>query len=280
MSRQFRGYASRGGSLRSTQMSLAQRQAYIQRRQRQMGVKVTSFAPTSRVSALAPETKYFDCGINTGVTWTGTDWSGSEVPCDNYVNSSGTAAAYTDSALIPSAIGSGYGQVNGNRYKLKKLRVRGQVNAGLLSDQADASQPVFYRIMLVMDTQPNGSQAQGEDIFQDIGATGENLYSFQRTAASSGRFRILKDKKGVLQPTNSQTDGTNTASIGFQAHQFSWTYQPRTPIQVNLKSGNSTPTVAGLESCNIFMLCGAWLGQSGTAQQLFVVAASRAYYVD
>ena len=55
-------------SLRSTQMSLAQRQAYIRRRQAQMGWKVTSFAPTSRSSAFAPETKYFDTSINASVT--------------------------------------------------------------------------------------------------------------------------------------------------------------------------------------------------------------------
>ena len=54
------------------------------------------------------ETKYFDTGINTSVTFGGTSWTGSEVPCDNYINSSGAAAAYTDSALIPSANGSGY----------------------------------------------------------------------------------------------------------------------------------------------------------------------------
>lgn len=237
-----------------------------------------SFAPTSQRSLLYPETKYFDVGINTAVTWAGTDWSNSEVPADNYINSSGTAAAYTDAALLPSAIGSGYGQVNGNRYKLKKIRVRGNVVIPVLVDQADASQAAIVRILLVMDTQPNGAQAQGEDVLQDYGAVGENLFAWKRTSASSGRFRILKDEFHKLEPTNSQTDGTNTGSIGFGQGCFSWQYTPRMPILCNIKSGNATPTVAGLETCNIFMLAAAQIGS--TAVAVTVKACSRAYYAD
>ena len=50
-------------------------------------------------------TKYFDCGFHYNVTGSANDWTGTEIPMDNYVNSSGTAAAYTDSAIIPSEIG-------------------------------------------------------------------------------------------------------------------------------------------------------------------------------
>jgi len=106
-----------------------------------------------------------------------------------------------------------------------------------------------------MDTQPNGSQAAPESIMQDIGGAVENIHSYKRVAATSGRFRILKDKYIMLDPTNSQTDGTNTASIGFTRRRFSFQYSPRSPIQVNLASGNATPNVAGLQSCNIFMVC-------------------------
>lgn len=271
--RVFRGYSSRGSNLRSVQMGLAQRQQLIRRRQAQAGFRVTSFAPQSRVSVLYPETKYFDVGINVAVTSGGSDWTATEVACDNYINSSGTAAAYTDSALIPSAIGSGYGQVNGNRYKLKKIRVRGQLYTGPAQDQADVPTARAYRLMLVMDTQPNGAQAQGEDVMSDIGAN-ETLYAFKRTSTSSGRFRILKDKIGMFQVSAAGTDGASTNSIGYYDQQFSFQYQPKVPIQVNIKSGNSTPTIAGLESCNIFLL----LHTSGNA--VTIRAASRCYYCD
>ncbi len=224
------------------------------------------------------ETKYFDTGINHAVTWAGSDWSDSEVPCDNYVNSSGSAAAYTDSCLLPTAIGSAYGEVNGNRYKLKKIRVRGIISTNVQVDQADVSQAAMVRIMLIHDEQPNGAQAQGEDIMQDIGATPENLFSFKRVAASSGRFRILKDNFIILQPAVSGTDGTNTNSNTLKAETFSFQYQPNVPILVNVKSGSATPTIASTINCNMFLLLAGNLAAAAVATT--VRGASRAYYVD
>lgn len=239
-----------------------------------------SFAPTSRVSALVPETKYFDVGINADVTAAGTTWADTEVPADNYINSSGSPAAYTDSALIPSAVGSGYGQVNGNRYKLKKLRVRGHVSYANPTGGAVSAIPVAYRLLLVMDTQPNGAQAQGEDVLADFGTNLENLYAFKNTSSSSGRFRILKDLMGMLVPQTSVNNASAaTISTSFRMEPFSFQYVPRTPIQVNIKSGNSTPTVAGLESCNIFMLAYA-VDEAGSIRVLTVAGCSRAYYCD
>lgn len=224
------------------------------------------------------ETKYFDCGINAAVTWAGTDWSASEVPCDNYINSSGTAAAYTDSCLLPTAIGSGYGQVNGNRYRLKKIRVRGQFTPGLAADQADVPGTVTVRALLVMDTMPNGVQAQGEDVLQDFGATGENLFAFQRVSAQSGRFRVLKDQIFDCDVSAAGTDGVNTNSINFKDPQFSFTYTPKNPIQVNVRAGNATPTIAGTVDCNIFLLVGAV--RDGAAVAITVTGCSRAYYCE
>ncbi len=229
-------------------------------------------------AAVMNETKYFDTGIFSSVTFAGSDWSATEVPCDNYVNSSGTAAAYTDSCLLPTAIGSAYGEVNGNRYKLKKIRVRGSLKAAVLMNQADMVQPAIVRLMLIHDEQPNGAQAQGEDIMQDIGEAGENLFSFKRVAASSGRFRILKDQFVTLQSTVAGTDGTNTNSLGFEGELFSFQYQPNNAILVNVKSGSATPTIASTINCNMFLLVAGTRNDSALA--ITVTAASRAYYVD
>lgn len=222
----------------------------------------------------AGETKYFDCGINTLVTGAADAWTATEVPCDNYVNSSGTAAAYTDSALLPSAGGSAYGQINGNRFHLKKLRVRGTITVGAQGSQADPSNARPYRLLLVHDSGPNGNQAQGEDILQDIGA-GETLYSFKRMASQGSRFRILKDQIGVLHPTVAFTDGANVGTQGFSTAEFSFQYQPTAPLNISVKSNaSSTPTIANLVDGNIFLL----LGTNG--KQMTIVASSRAYYSD
>ncbi len=233
---------------------------------------------TAAAATVFNETKYFDTGIFHAVSWAGTDWSDSEVPCDNFVNGSGTAAAYTDSCLLPTAIGSAYGEVNGNRYKLKKIRVRGTLVAPVAMNAADMLTAVNVRLMLIHDEQPNGAQAQGEDIMQDVGSVGENLFSYKRVASSSGRFRILKDNFITLQPATAGTDGTNTNSLAFETAHFSFQYQPNSPILVNVKSGSATPTIASTINCNMFLILAGTRG--GAAVSITIAAASRAYYVD
>ena len=225
-----------------------------------------------------PETKYFDTGINVAVTATATTWADTEVACDNYINTSGAAAAYTDSCLLPTAVGSGYGQVNGNRYKLKKVRVRGTGFTNIQPDQADALNAAQVRMLLVMDTQPNGAQAQGEDVIQDIGDSLENIHAYIKTSSTSGRFQVLKDKRFLLQPAIMGTDGANTNSITFNSFKFDFTYKPKMPRIVNIKAGNSTPTVAGTVDCNIFLLCFGLVQNIGGT--ISISAASRAYYCD
>ncbi len=244
---------------------------------RSMAVGRARGAPASGATVFN-ETKYFDTGIFHSVIWAGTDWSDSEVPCDNSVNGSGTAAAYTDSCLLPTAIGSAYGEVNGNRYKLKKIRVRGVLTAPVAQDQDDMLTAVNVRLMLIHDEQPNGAQAQGEDIMQDIGSVGENLFSYKRVASSSGRFRILKDQFITLQPATAGTDAANKNSLAFENENFSFQYQPNSPILVNVKSGSATPTIASTINCNMFLLLAGTRG--GAAVAITIAAASRAYYVD
>lgn len=80
------------------------------------------------------------------------------MPCTNYIQSDGTTlGAYTDSALIPSAVGAGYGQVVGSKYMLHKIRVRGQVFPAVNSDQADVPPMASVRVVLVQDLRPNGA---------------------------------------------------------------------------------------------------------------------------
>lgn len=225
------------------------------------------------------ETKYFDCGFSVAILAAGTTWADTEVPCDNYVNSSGSPAAYTDSCLIPTAIGSGYGQVDGNSYLLKKIRVRGRIQRGAAAtDQNDILQPMFIRALLVMDTMPNGSQAQGEDVIQDFGELAENCFAFQRVAATAGKFRVLKDETWELPVVAAVTDGTNTSSQNTASAVINWKWQPRTPLRVNVKAGSATPTIASTINCNLFMLIYAF--QNNSIVQVTFAGCSRAYYVD
>lgn len=262
--------ASYGGSSAKRVMRRAPAGTYKTYRQ-------ATATPYNRPSKNLPaETKYFDTAF-TGTVAAGADWTGTEIACENYIQSDGTTVgAYTSSALIPSAIGAGYGQVNGNKYFLKKLRIKGQVVPTVRSDQADVIAATGVRIILVQDMQPNGAQAQGEDIFTDMGTTFEAHYSFLAMAAGSGgRFRILKDKFYMMQPASAGTDGANTNSTANTGFIFKMNYNFNKPIQVQLKANSATPTTASLSNCNIFLLAHATAAISPVMN-----GCARAYYCD
>lgn len=84
-------------------------------------------------SVFPAEVKYFDTTFSAAVQQTA-DWAASNVAMTSYLASDGTLTAYTDSAIIPSANGSGYGQVIGNKYILRALRVRGQCSFAVMPD--------------------------------------------------------------------------------------------------------------------------------------------------
>jgi len=229
----------------------------------------------TRVIAFSPqgETKYFDTSFSQAIA-ASADWSGTEVPCTNYIQSDGTTVgAYTDSALIPSAVGAGYGQVVGSKYHLKKIRVRGELIPTTQSDQADMPPPSCVRLCLVHDTRPNGAQAQGEEVFTDVGSAGQVNHSFLAMGAGqAGRFRILADETCELNAVVSGTDGASTTSVVRSGKVFQFSYNFKKPLQVLLKANSATPTVASLSSTNIFLLA------HSSTSSMNVIGVARCYY--
>jgi len=188
---------------------------------------------------------------------------------------SDAVGAYTDAAIVPSAIGAGYGQIVGSKYLIKKIRIKGELLPVVSSDAADVPVPASVRIVVVLDTQPNGAQAQGEDIFTDLGNAQQCNYSFLALAAGAGgRFKILKDQMFLSQPAVAGTDGTNTNSTSRSGCLFNFEWQPSKPLTCRVKASSATPTVATLSDNNIFILA-----HSGTGTTL-IVGAARCYYVD
>lgn len=228
-------------------------------------------------SAMPVETKYFDTSQSFAIP-ASADWTGTEVTCSNYIQSDGTTVgAYTDAALLPSAIGAGYGQVQGNKYFMKHMRIRGEVSCAVAQDQADVLQPPAIRLVLVHDTQPNGAQAQGEDVFTDMGSAAQCVYSFLAMGAGGGgRFRILADEVLYGATPVATTDGANTTSEVMPKILFSMSYRPKNPLQVILKANSSTPTVASLSNNNIFLLAKT----SGGTWTLTIQSCCRVYYCD
>jgi len=144
-----------------------------------------------------------------------------------------------------------------------------------LPDQADAVSPPTVRLVLIMDTQPNLAQAQGEVIFTDMGAATQALHSYLAMGAGTGgRFKILADEFYPFE-CYSMNDAAATGSINGTVPEYSFTHQFKKPIEVQIKASGSTPATSQLSNCNIFMLAKAdgvfTIGLNGVA---------RAYYVD
>lgn len=226
-------------------------------------------------SSLPTETKYFDTTFSAAGN-VDADWATANISCTKYINADGsTVSDYTDCALIPSAIGAGYGQVQGNKYWLQKLRVRGILVPTILQDQADVGNGLTVRLVLVHDTQPNGAQAASSLVFQDLGSAYQCQFSFLAMAAGSGgRFRILHDEIVTLDQMVAGTDGASTNSVGLAGKPFSIMYKPKKPIQVVLKANSSTPAIASLSNNNIYLMA------HGAGWAFSVIGAARAYYTD
>lgn len=207
-----------------------------------------------------PETKYFDCSTEQKAIATANDWSGTEVLMTNRINGDGaTITAYTAASIIPSAQGTGYGEILGVRYKLKGIRIKGHCNGVVGSDSADMIPGAVVRIVLVMDTNANAAQAQGENVFTDFGSDTVNVHSFLNMGTTTGKFRILRDMRVVLNPADSINDatgasGTASGSRVLETQLFHMQWKPKTPITVTLAASAATPATAQLQSHNIFVL--------------------------
>lgn len=206
-------------------------------------------------SSFRPELKYFDCGFSVALT-PPANWNTLAVPMTSYMNADGsTVSAYTDAAIIPSAVGNGYGQVVGNKYLIKKVKVRGTLGRkSEASLAATGAMPVRCRVLLVQDTQANGAQVDTATFMTDWGAGEACLNSFQAIASGSGgRIRILGDRFVTLQPAIAGGDSTgHTAS--WEAKQVSFTKTWKKGLKVVIKSGASTPAIASLSDMNIFLV--------------------------
>ena len=227
------------------------------------------------------ELKYFDTNLRKTSGWTA-DWSNNIVPCVSYMSADGTTVgAYTDGALIPSAVGNGYGQVIGNKYVIRKLKVRGIVIPDPQTTVAvGPAGAVTCRIMLVQDTQPNGAQIAASSFMTDWGFAYDNINGYMSiSSGAGGRIRILGDKTMILDPAAAVNNASaTTVSNAWNGKTFSFTKVWKKGLPVLIKSGGSTPAVSQLSDMNIFLVFA--LTQGGASTTVNIYACSRCSYCD
>jgi len=227
------------------------------------------------------ETKYFDCQFDGSVSSTA-NWTNSVIPMAQYMAADGsTPTAYTGAALIPSAVGSGYGQVIGNKYRIKKLKIRGKFICPPNTPGSDKGRTAMLRWLVVLDTQANGAQAQADAFMTDWGSTAEMIDSFMSiSSGSGGRFQILADQRFVFNPAGIAYDSTlNNFSNIFGGSLFEFEKRWKDGLEVVIKGGGTTPSVTALSGVNIFMVATSYNDTAG-AQSLLVRGMSRCSYCE
>lgn len=202
------------------------------------------------------EVKYFDTSFDETLS-SANDWGLSTLlePA-TYINSSGAVAAYTGGAsLIPSAVGSGYGEVVGNSYVIKRIKVRGVLYPGT-NNTADAVRGGnAVRMILVQDMQPNGAQAAPSTFLTDFGVGSQNISCFMSIASGTGgRFRFLWDKIIELPASTSAVSAPPNINTGGQLKVVEFEKTWKRGLRVFIKGGGTSPGVANLSNCNLFLV--------------------------
>lgn len=226
------------------------------------------------------EMKYFDCQFDGSVS-SAANWTTAVIPMAQYMSSDGaTAAAYTAAALIPSANGNGYGQVVGNKYLLKKLKIRGTFICPPNSFGSATAVPCRMRWLVVQDNQANGAQASAADFMTDWGSAAEMIDSYMSiSSGSGGRFQILADERFMFDSTAMVASLVGTYGCAFQGKLFEFTRSWKDGLEVVIKSGAATPAITALSGVNIFM-CAISYNETAGAQSFLHRGMSRAVYCD
>lgn len=204
---------------------------------------VRAFVPRTMGPLAQTEHKYFDTYVSATALTAPTAWTGTEIN------------PATEGCLFAPTQGAGINNRIGRKVSVKAIRIKGMIHCAAQADQTATDAPSVVRLVLVQDHQPNGTQAQGEDVLAAPGAAAANLvpFSFQNLA-NLGRFRVLKDKIFTLQNPNAAYDGTNIEQQGI-AKPFKWNIKFQKPIVVDFNATNGG-TYADLVNCN-FTIIGA-----------------------
>jgi hypothetical protein len=198
------------------------------------------------------EMKYFDSqralsAIPASVDWQGTEFDPNQVPVVNM-----------NTLFVPTQ-GAGINQRIGKAVKLHKIRIQGQIVTPNQTADPNTDSSCLVRLALVWDTQTNSTQAQGEQVFAPPVTANSYLAvdSFQNID-NFGRFRVLKDKKIVLQDPNIGVLVGPPAAVYAQGlvRKFKMVYKPKKPIEIRFNATNGG-TVADIvdNSFHIYANC-------------------------
>jgi len=213
-----------------------------------------SSVAATRGAAVTGEMKYFDTELTaTALTLTTTTWpAGTMVDPSSTINL-GSAAVATPLTLCAPTVGSGLNQRVGRKLSILKVKVHGNISVPQQATQAASDAATKVRVVLVLDQQTNAAQMTGASLFNDAGAAGTTLNSFQNPNFF-GRFRVLKDKMIALSNLNlaGSPTGGDVVQSGMKVN-FKFAVNFKKPIVVHFNAANGG-TVADIVDNSLHMV--------------------------
>lgn len=210
------------------------------------------------------EAKYFNTGLTPTIIQTATSWAGT------------VQDPATFNTLCVPIKGAGINERIGRKIAVTKIRIRGFINQPRLTNQTLSTVPSTVRLLLVQDTQANGTQPGGTSIMAAPQiANAKNAVSSFQSLDNFGRFRVLKDKTMTIQNPNGTFDGTNIEINGLN---IAWKMNVkfRKPVVVHFNNTNGG-TVADIVD-NAFHIYALTDAQNSTGPTLSY--ESRVVYKD
>lgn len=217
--------------------------------------------PRTRGVYARGEMKYYDNSRNAAIA-AGTDWTASELDPS------------TELSLFNPASGPAINQRIGQKVMVRKIAIKGTIVTGAQVDQTDADIYPHIRFALVQDTQTNGAQMQGEEVFASHQANAYTVMGAFQNINNFGRFKVLKEKIVRVPMIPAIYDGTNIEQAGCTIP-FKMTYTFKKPVWVKFNSTNGG-TIADIVD-NSFHLIGRYSSTDTTCSLYYNV---RTYYTE
>lgn len=194
--RKFRPY---GYSMPSGKKKYTKPAAPALRQMPQYGI---GYQPNSQWAADMPELKWWD--------------HGQDLTALNTAPTANNPAYYQVTSFNTMAAGDAGDQRNGNKINIKKVTLRIKVAVDPNSDPLNANivaNAHTFRVVLYLDTSPNGASPTFDQFFENTPASQGQLYDYNKLA-NKDRFKVLKDWFVVVPPSYVVYDGTNYHSYG------------------------------------------------------------------
>lgn len=192
---------------------------------------------------LGIERKYYDTFLAQTAVPANADWTATEF------DPSAT------SMITTPVQGDGPQNRDGKRIVIDQVEVNGRLEWAANTNQTVLPDSFSVVVYLVLDTQSNGAQAQGETVFINPANDTQLNANSMRNLLSGARFRVLKKLEMEFEKKVASYDGTNIEVAGV-GRCFRWIKKFKGGLPVNFNAG-TTADIANVVDNSIHVYANA-----------------------